>query len=286
MKGAAGRCPYNRVMARYDACSKPKSGRRRASWRVFRAFAVLLACVAGGCATGPPAQVAARESALQPGTQLFIVKRGWHIDVGVAAPALAPPLQVVRTELPQARYLLFGFGDRRYLTARSRRLDALVAALRPGPALILLTGLTDTPQEAFGARAVRVVPLQAQQMQAVQAFIWQTLVHAQGRPTRVQSGPYGGSEYLAAQPRYSGLHTCNSWAAEALAAAGLPVHVRGVIFAWQLWHQLPRLQHTQRALQAPSTGAQRAGHTRKVAVRARTDQLQGGREPSWHTTVV
>jgi hypothetical protein len=229
--------------------------------------------------------------ALQPapqlaGARLFIVKRGWHIDVGVAVQELAPPLRVVQAELPQARYLLFGFGDRRYLTARSRRLDALLAALRPGAALILLTGLTDTPQDAFGARAVRIVPLEAQQMRAVQDFIWQTLVHARSLPTRVQSGPYGGSEYLAAQPRYSGLHTCNSWAAEVLRAADLPVHVRGVIFAWQLWRQLPRLQRAQRQRHVPPTGAQRAGHTGHLAVRARTDQLQGGREPSWQTTVV
>jgi hypothetical protein len=142
--------------------------------------------------------------------------------------------------------LLFGFGDRRYLTARSRRLDALLAALRPGAALILLTGLTDTPQQAFGARAVRVLPLDAQQMRAVQAHIWRTLVHTHGLPVRVQSGPYGGSEYLAAQPRYSGLHTCNTWAAEALQAGGLSVRVRGVIFAWQLWRQLPQLQRAQR----------------------------------------
>ncbi|HWG76716.1 MAG TPA: DUF2459 domain-containing protein [Steroidobacteraceae bacterium] len=218
--------------------------------------------------------------------QLFIVKRGWHIDIGVAVKALDPQLRIVRAQLPQARYLLFGFGDRRYLTARSKRLDALLAALRPGPALILLTGLSDTPRQAFGARAVRVLPLAPRQMQAVQAFIWQTLARAHGLPVRVQPGPYAGSVYLAAQPRYSGLHTCNSWAAEALRAGGLPVHVRGVVFAWQLWRQLPRLRRAQGQLRASPPSAHRAGSAAHVAVRARSDQLQGGREPSWQTTVV
>lgn len=274
--------PYNIAMLRNDACRTPRPGLRRGSRWMIRALAVLSLCAASACATGPVPQ-AAEQSA---GAQLFIVKRGWHIDVGVAVQELAPPLRVVRAELPQARYLLFGFGDRRYLTARSDRFDALLAALRPGAALILLTGLTDTPQDAFGTRAVRVVPLEARQMQAAQAFIWRTLVHARDRPTPVQAGPYGGSEYLAAQPRYSGLHTCNSWAAEVLRAAGLAVHVHGVIFAWQLWRQLPRLQRAQRELHAPPRGAHRVGHGRDVAVRARADQLQGGREPSWHTTVV
>ncbi|HEX4049267.1 MAG TPA: DUF2459 domain-containing protein [Steroidobacteraceae bacterium] len=216
-------------------------GLRRSARGVCGILAALILCAATGCATLPamPAQQPAS-------TRLFIVKRGWHIDVGVAVQELAPPLRVVQAQMPQARYLLFGFGDRRYLTARSRRLDALLAALRPGAALILLTGLSNTPQDAFGARAVRVLPLEPQQMQAVQAFIWRTLVATHGLPVRVQTGPYGGSEYLAAQPRYSGLHTCNSWAAQALHAGGLPVRVHGVIFAWQLWRQLPRLQRAQR----------------------------------------
>ncbi|HEY7930442.1 MAG TPA: DUF2459 domain-containing protein [Steroidobacteraceae bacterium] len=221
-----------------------------------------------------------------PGASVFVVKRGWHTDIGVAAEALAPPLRAVQAQMPQARYLLFGFADRRYLTARSKRLDALLAALRPGAALVLLSALPDTPQDAFGDRAVRVLKLSVPQMQALQTFIWQTLVHAQGLPHRVQSGPYGGSVYLAAQPRYSGLHTCNSWAAEALRAAGLPVRVRGIIFAWQLWVQLPRLQRAQRLLRSTPAGAHAAGSAHAAPARAAPDQVQGGAEPSWQTTVV
>lgn len=245
---------------------------------------MLLLCAASGCATSPATHTPTPQA---EGASLFVVKRGWHIDIGVAVQELAPPLRAVQAQMPQARYLLFGFGDRRYLTARSKRLDALLAALRPGAALILLTALPGTPQDAFGASAVRVLRLDVPQMQAVQTFIWQTLAHADALPVRVQPGPYSGSVYLAAQPRYSGLHTCNSWAAEALHAAGLPVRVRGVIFAWQLWLQLPRLQRAQRPLHAPTpAGAHGADGAPAAAVRAPLDQLQGGAEPSWQTTVV
>lgn len=238
--GAGRRGPYTMVMVRYDAFSvSPGLRFRCAARRACGALATVLLCAVAGCAALPAVRIPPR----QPGNQqLFIVKRGWHIDVGVAVQQLDPPLRSVRAQMPQARYLLFGFGDRRYLTARTKRLDALLAALRPGAALILLTGLSDTPQDAFGARAVRVLTLEPQQMQAVQAFIWQTLAHVHGLPVRVQAGPYSGSAYLDAQPRYSGLHTCNTWVAEALRAAHLPVHVRGVVFAWQVWRQLPRLQ--------------------------------------------
>jgi hypothetical protein len=270
-------------MARYDACSTPSGLRPGSAFRCARgALAALVLWATSGCASLP----AAHEPTQAGSARLFIVKRGWHIDVGVAVQELDPPLRVVRAQMPQARYLLFGFGDRRYLTARSKRMDALLAALRPGPGLILLTGLSDTPQDAFGTQAVRVLSIEPGQMQLLQAFIWRTLAHADGLPVRVQTGPYSGSAYLAAQPRYSALHTCNSWAAEALRAADLPVHGRGVIFAWQLWRQLPRLQGAQRHPQAPPTGAHRARRAYHVAVRDRPAQLQGGREPSVQTTVV
>jgi hypothetical protein len=200
--------------------------------------------ISAGCADAPAVSQRRAAPARSPESELFVVKRGWHIDIGVAVQALTPALRPAQAQMPQAKYLLFGFGDRRYLTARSQRFDALIAALRPGAALILLTGLPDTPQDAFGVQAVRTLRLRPEQMQALQGFIGQTLAHSQAGVVPVQAGPYAGSTYLAALPRYSGLHTCNTWAAQALHAAGLPVHARGVVFAWQLWMQLPRLQRT------------------------------------------
>jgi hypothetical protein len=56
-------------------------------------------------------------------------------------------------------------------------------------------------------------------------------------------GPYQGSLYFEALLRYSGLHTCNTWAAEGLAAAQLPSHRRFVVLAEQLWSQAKKLKH-------------------------------------------
>jgi hypothetical protein len=51
-------------------------------------------------------------------------------------------------------------------------------------------------------------------------------------------GPYEDSLYFAATERYSAIHTCNTWAAEALRAGGLPLRAKLVVFAGQLWSQL------------------------------------------------
>ena len=59
-----------------------------------------------------------------------------------------------------------------------------------------------------------------------------------GRPRRIAAGPYSQSTFYAASGRYDITHTCNTWTAEALRVAGLPVSAAGVIFADQVTGQL------------------------------------------------
>lgn len=218
------------------------------------AAALVLALTA--CSSLPPPRT--------PGTSapadatVFVIRRAWHIDVGFDAQALTPPLAALRADFPGARYLSVGFGDRHYLLSHHHEL-ALLGALWPGPALLLVTGLKATPAEAFGAAEVIALPVTRAQLEAAQRYVWASLVSQQGAVSVYAPGPYPGSLYYPAAARYSALHTCNTWAAEALQAAALRVHHAGVLFAGQLWGQVRRLQA------APAA--------------ART-QLQGGLVPS------
>lgn len=181
-------------------------------------------------------------------TVIFVARRDWHIDVGFAAADLGAPLDALIAQLPGVRYVFFGFGDRHYLMAKTRNLPVMLAALWPGPGLMLITGLVATPSQAFGADQVIELRVPAAQAQRVQAFIARTMgakSPAGADPTALTSavepyaaGPYEGSLYFTAIPRYSALHTCNTWAAEALQAGGLPVRSAAVLFAGQLWGQV------------------------------------------------
>jgi Protein of unknown function (DUF2459) len=192
-------------------------------------------------------------------TVIYVVRRSWHIDIGFAAEELHAPLDSLRAKFPGARYLFFGFGDRRYLEAKHHTAPVLVSALWPGAGLMLVTALAATPQEAFGADQVAALPLTAAAALDVQAFVAKSMDLDTGLP-----GPYEGSLFFNAAPKYSAVHTCNTWAAEGLKAGGLPIHSAGVVFAGQLWEQVQRLKHQLSA----------------------QDQVQGGLEPSWQTTVV
>jgi hypothetical protein len=178
--------------------------------------------------------------------QVYVARRGWHIDIGMAAADLLPPLNQVAADLPGARYVFFGFADKHYLLAAKPNAPVLLSALWPGAGIVLTTGLPNSPAEAF-ERQVILLNIAQDQMRALQAFIWRSL-RTEGDVLQVyQQGRYEGSVYYLAAPKYSAFHTCNTWGAEALRAAGFHVHSRGVIFAWQLWAQTKRLKHRQAA---------------------------------------
>jgi len=47
-----------------------------------------------------------------------------------------------------------------------------------------------------------------------------------------------GGIFYAANGTYNATYTCNTWAADALRAGGIPVNSAGVVFAGQLTNQL------------------------------------------------
>lgn len=182
---------------------------------------------------------------------LYVARRGWHIDIGMAAADLSAPLNQAAAPLPGSRYVFFGFADRHYLLAANRNAPVLLSALWPGASILLATGLSNSPAEGFGATHVIALSVTQDQMRELQAFIWRSLRTQDEVLTVYRSGPYEGSVYFLGKPKYSALHTCNTWAAEALRAAGFHVHTVGVVFAGQLWAQARRLKRLEDRAGAP-----------------------------------
>ncbi|HEX3951187.1 MAG TPA: DUF2459 domain-containing protein [Steroidobacteraceae bacterium] len=216
--------------------------------RVFALLTVL-------CSTMnlPGAHAAADDSAAGADQQVYVVRRGWHIDIGMAASELPPPLSQIAFDLPSARYVFFGFADKHYLLAKNHHAPVLLSALFPGAGIVLTTGIANSPAQAFGEKQVIALRVTPQQMRGLQSFIWRSLRTRDEMLKVYESGPYDDSVYFLAVRKYSAFHTCNTWGAEALRSAGFHVHAGGVIFAWQLWTQARRLKHSQD--QAEAAGA-------------------------------
>lgn len=216
------------------------SGLARHSLAAVEALAAVLALA--GLLT--PCFVSAANAATDSST-LYVARRGWHIDIGMAASDLMPPLNQAATPLPGSRYVFFGFADKHYLLAKNHSGPVLLSALFPGAGILLTTGLANSPAQAFGAAHVIALTVSGEQLHALQSFIWRSL-RTQDEVLKVyRSGPYDDSVYFLATHKYSAFHTCNTWGAEALRAAGFRVHTDGVIFAGQLWIQARRLKRVQ-----------------------------------------
>ena len=208
------------------------------------AFACLLVVpLLAGCGTGPPKRAAGIGPAVDAGPPItiYVIKRSWHTDIGFDTADLHPPLATLRPALPEAHYLLFGFGDKHYLLNHGGSFDGLIGAVWPGQGLVLVTGLEGAPEQAFGAERVTRLTISATQARSLEAFVWTTLASRDGTASSLAPGPYSGSLYYDSTVRYSGLHTCNTWTAEGLQAAGLPVHSFGVEFSGQVWRQVRKL---------------------------------------------
>ena len=196
-------------------------------------------------------------------TVIYVARRDWHIDIGFAAADLEVPLDALIGQFPGVRSVFFGFGDRHYLMAKSQSVPAMLGALWPGPGLMLITGLIAAPSEAFGAAQVIELRVSDTQARGVQSFIAHSMARSDSplggdlppnsaRVAPYAAGPYEGSLYFTAIPRYSAMHTCNTWAAEALQAGGLPVRSSAVLFAGQLWRQVRKVAAVKAGNEPPA----------------------------------
>ncbi len=149
---------------------------------------------------------------------------------------------MLEQDFPGVRTLVFGFGEQTYYAGDRQDFLQMLRALLPGPGIVLATALKDTPERAFGASEVVRLAVSQPQLDRLSDFIWATLGHsATGAPQRLHDGPYPGSAFYRSTATYAALYTCNTWTAEALAAAGLPVNAGGVLFAGEVAAQARRI---------------------------------------------
>jgi hypothetical protein len=225
---------------------------------------VLIGLLVGGCVSAPqPTPHSAAASSVDLSARVILVRRRWHVDVGFAREDLSPALTPLLAHFSDARYLLFGFGDRHYLLARERGASTLLGALLPGAGLMLLTALHDSPQTAFGSDDVVELAVSAEERNRLERFVRDSL-SGTDNPVPLAAGPYSGSRYFDSPQRYSGLHTCNTWVAEALRAGGLPVRSTAVVFAGQIWRQIHELARARPVAPARASTASAAGRLRTV----------------------
>jgi hypothetical protein len=204
--------------------------------------ATLLAGVAAAladCASIPP------PAAGPVAATITIVERSWHTDVCLNTADADAWVTAYARGFDGARALCFGFGERQYVVRGDHGVFTMLSAMLPSRSALLMTALRDTPAAAFGAANVVPLGIARQGLTGLEAFLrTATEIDDAGRPRRLASGPYIGSVYFAATATYFGLYTCNTWTADAMRAAGLPVS-DAVLFAGGVMRQARALAAAQ-----------------------------------------
>jgi hypothetical protein len=194
-----------------------------------------LVTLLSGCATS-----SATTPPEDPATTIDVVERDWHTDVCIRTEDADARLMRLAVGYDGSHYLCFGFGDRHYLLSHERGPMTLLSALLPGAGAILLTILRDTPAAAFGADNVVRLGVGVQGIGRLRDFLAEAVqTDSNGTPVGLGDGPYPGGLYFGATARYAGFYTCNTWTADAVRTAGIPIH-GPVLFADGVMRQIRR----------------------------------------------
>ncbi|WP_233451620.1 DUF2459 domain-containing protein [Paraburkholderia caribensis] len=189
-----------------------------------------------------------------PVTTIDVVERGWHTDVCVQVQDV-PDLQAwLAQDFVGATHLCFGFGEREFAMTREHSILATLSALWPGRGAILMTVLRDTPVAAYGADKVVTLQVAAAGKVRLAAYLDRSVQRDElSHPVRLGDGPYAGSRYFGATANYAGYYTCNTWTADALRSAQLPVDGT-ILFASTVFRQARNVAACQQPGHFTGTG--------------------------------
>lgn len=206
---------------------------------------LLISSLLGGCADipankGASAPPFAPSDAGHPPVAIGVLTASWHSGIVLPTGELGP-LKSLLNE-PQATYLNFGWGNRRFYMSTHPGLGDAVAALFGSPSALFVQAVS-APADLL-APDVRIhwICADRDELRRVKTYIEESLSRSGGKPVDLGNGPLPGSRFYASIGHYSSVHTCNTWTVAALQYAGLPVRAGGVIFASQVASRLRALR--------------------------------------------
>jgi uncharacterized protein (TIGR02117 family) len=167
---------------------------------------------------------------------VFVVHDNWHSAILVRTADLSPGILPELRDFSGADYLEFSWGDREYFPHPDPGVSlALKAALWSSGSVIHVVGVRDSPATAYPNAEIITIAMTAAEFQRLVQFVSKTFARSDSESTsEALPGLSENARFYAAQGRFSIFRTCNTWVAEALQAAELPVNPAWVITARSL----------------------------------------------------
>jgi uncharacterized protein (TIGR02117 family) len=171
---------------------------------------------------------------------VFVVNHGWHSAIVVKKTDIPTAVLPEITDFPEAEYLEFGWGDRDYYQAPDPGLGlALKAAFWSKGSVLHVAGFEGAVEDFFHGAEIIEIGMSSEAFEDLMKFIAGTFLRS-GESGLVAVGPglYSTSRFYSATGRFHLFRTCNTWVAEALSSAGVPISPGYAVTAGSLMDQV------------------------------------------------
>lgn len=171
---------------------------------------------------------------------LFIVHNSWHAAIVLSKNDIAPTALPETADFPGVELIEFSWGDKDYFPdPHSGFFAAIKAALWSGGSVIHLVGFNGSIEQSYRGAEIIELRLSLAAFSRLLETLGQTFARAQANG-RAPAAPglFPNSRFYPATPKFSLLRTCNTWVAEILESAGVPLSPRTAITAGNLASQL------------------------------------------------
>ena len=156
---------------------------------------------------------------------IYVLSHGWHTGIVVRQSDVPEDVWPERRDFVGKTYLEVGWGDEAfYRDAEATFAMALRAAFTPTRSVLHVVGF-DAPVAQFFSRS-EVVMVQVTQQDLLNLLNYidaSVLRKDEAVASALGYGRYGTSRFYPANGTYSLIYNCNTWVADALREAGLPV---------------------------------------------------------------
>jgi uncharacterized protein (TIGR02117 family) len=167
---------------------------------------------------------------------IYIVSNQWHAGIVVRRSEIAAKTLPEIGDFPNVQWIEVSWGDQDYFPDPDAGVyAALRAAFWSNGSVLHLVGFNDAVENFYRGAAVYELRLSKDAFARLLFFIAGTFVRPDpALPAKPRLGLFTYSRFYSATGKFSIARTCNTWVAEALAHAGLPLDAASVITAGQL----------------------------------------------------